>query len=299
MTDTAKTILAATDFSKPAERACDFARDLARRFQAQLHLLHVNVILEDPHLEEDHRHRLEELVATGDDARRRDLENGSGNQSGIDVTPHIARGLAPAEVIVETASTLGCELVVMGTHGRRGLPHLLLGSVAERVVRTSKVPVLTVRGDADIELVGAPRILVPHDFSDASTAAVRYAAAWAEALGAEITLLHVVEPVVYPEFYSVDVLSDDLMERLVERSERALAAAAEELLGKARARGEVEVGRAANTIVDIADPERFDLVIMATRGLSGLEQALLGSVAESVLRRCRVPMLAVPHQESS
>jgi len=274
MTDMPKTILAATDFSKPAERAGDFARDLSRRFQAQLHLLHVVVILEDPHLEEDHLHRLEELVASGDDARRRDLESGSEQPPGLEITPHMVRGLAPAEVIVETASNLGCELIVMGTHGRRGLPHLLLGSVAERVVRTSTVPVLTVRGDADIKLEGASRILVPHDFSEASAAAVRRAAAWADALGAEITLLHVVEPVVYPEFYSVDV------------------AAAEDLLGKARA--EVEVGRAANTIVDFADPDRFDLVIMATRGLSALEHALLGSVAESVLRRCRVPMLAVP-----
>ena len=62
MTDMPQTILTATDFSKPAERACDFARDLSRRFQAQLHLLHVVVIFEDPHLEEDHLHRLEELV---------------------------------------------------------------------------------------------------------------------------------------------------------------------------------------------------------------------------------------------
>jgi nucleotide-binding universal stress UspA family protein len=292
MTDMPQTILAATDFSKPAERACDLARDLSRRFQAQLHLVHVTVILEDPHLEEGHMHRLEELVASGDDARRRDLENGSEHQPGLDVTPHMVRGLAPAEVIVETASNLGCELIVMGTHGRRGLPHLLLGSVAERVVRTSTVPVLTVRGDADIKLEGTPRILVPHDFSEASGDAVRRAAAWADALGAQITLLHVVEPVVYPEFYSVDVLSDDLMERLVERSERALGAAAEDLLGKVRTK--VEVGRAANTIVDFADPDDFDLVIMATRGLSALEHALLGSVAESVLRRCRVPMLAVP-----
>jgi nucleotide-binding universal stress UspA family protein len=184
----------------------------------------------------------------------------------------------------------------MGTHGRRGLSHLLLGSVAERVVRTSTVPVLTVRLSADIELPEVPQILVPHDFSEASAAAVQRAAVWADALGAEITLLHVVEPVVYPEFYSVDVLSDDLMERLVERSERALRAAADDVLGGVRARVEVEVGRAADTIVDHADPERFDAVVMATRGLSGLEQVLLGSVAESVLRRCKVPLLAVPNR---
>ena len=296
MTDLPATILAATDFSETAERAGDFARELSQRFQAQLHLLHVTVILDDPHIEEEHRHRLEELVASGDDARRRDLEGESEGLSGLAVTPHMVRGLAPAEVIVETASTLGCELIVMGTHGRRGLSHLLLGSVAERVVRTSKVPVFTVRASADIELPDVPQILVPHDFSEASAAAVRHAAAWAGALAAEITLLHVVEPVVYPEFYSVDVLSDDLMERLVERSERALRAAADDLLGDVNARIEVEVGRAADTIVDHAEPKRFDAVVMATRGLSGLEQILLGSVAESVLRRCKVPLLAVPNR---
>lgn len=294
MTGLPGTILAATDFSETAERASNFARELSKRFKAQLHLLHVIVILDDPHIEENLRHRLEELVASGDEARRNHLENGADNQPGLEVTPHMVRGLAPAEVIVETASNLGCELIVMGTHGRRGLSHLLLGSVAERVVRTSKVPVLTVRANADIELPETPKILVPHDFSEASANAVEQAAAWADAFGAEITLLHVVEPVVYPEFYSVDILSDDLMERLVERSERALGKAAEDLLGNAKARVQVEVGRAANTIVDNADPERYDAVVMATRGLSGLEQVLLGSVAESVLRRCEIPLLAVP-----
>jgi nucleotide-binding universal stress UspA family protein len=294
MTGLPGSILSATDFSETAERASDFARELSRKFRAQLHLLHVIVILDDPHIEENLRHRLEELVASGDEARRNHLENDADDRPGLDVTPHMVRGLAPAEVIVETASNLGCELIVMGTHGRRGLSHLLLGSVAERVVRTSKVPVLTVRANADIDLPETPKILVPHDFSEASTAAVERAAAWANALGAEITLLHVVEPVVYPEFYSVDVLSDDLMERLVERSERALGRAAKDLLGETKARVQVEVGRAANTIVDHADPERYDAVVMATRGLSGLEQVLLGSVAESVLRRCEIPLLAVP-----
>jgi nucleotide-binding universal stress UspA family protein len=289
-----KTVLCATDFSETAERAAKLASDLAERFGAQFHLLHVNVILEDPHLEEAHRRRLEELVATGDAARRRDLENGPEHQPGLEVIPHMVRGLAPAEAIVETASNLSTELIAMGTHGRRGLSKLLLGSVAERVVRTSPVPVLTVRADADIELEGAARFLVPHDFSDTSANAVRTAAAWAAALGGEITLLHAVEPVVYPEFYSVDVLSDDLMTRLVERSEKALRSAEEDLLGGVDATVKVEVGRASDTIVHQATAEDYDFVVMATRGLSGLEQVLLGSVAESVLRRCEIPLLAVP-----
>jgi nucleotide-binding universal stress UspA family protein len=289
-----RSILAATDFSETADQAGALARDLARRFSAGLHLLHVIVPLEDSHIEERNRLRLEELVATGDENRLQVLKNEAGGHDGVEITPHMVRGIAPAEVIVESASDFGCQLIIMGTHGRRGISHLLLGSVAERVVRTSAVPVLTVRIDATINPRGITNILVPHDFSSASSDAVREAAAWARALDAEITLLHVVEPVVYPEFYSVDVLSKDLTRQLITRSEKALRAAAGELLDGLPYAVEVKVGRAADTIVDVADPDRFDLVMMATRGLSGLEHVLLGSVAESVLRRCRVPMLTVP-----
>jgi nucleotide-binding universal stress UspA family protein len=289
-----KSILAATDFSETADQAGALARDLARRFSAAFHLLHVIVLLDDPHIEERNRLRLEELVATGDETRLQALENEVMDRGGVEITPHMVRGIAPAEVIVESASDLGCELIVMGTHGRRGLSHLLLGSVAERVVRTSAMPVLTVRIDAAINPEGITKILVPHDFSSASTVAVRHAAAWAQALDAEIMLLHVVEPVVYPEFYSVDVFSDDITKQLISRSEKALRGVADELLGGLRHAVEVKVGRAADIIVNVAEPDRFDMVVMATRGLSGLEHVLLGSVAESVLRRSRVPMLTIP-----
>lgn len=293
MSTTPQSILAATDFSETAARATAVARDLGRRFSAHLHLLHAALLLDDPHLEHERRSQIEELLTASDDSRRQALEESYEDEHGVDVTPHIVRGIAPGEVIVETAGTLGCDLIVMGTNGRRGLSHLFLGSVAERVVRTSPAPVLTVRADAEINPNGFSKILVPHDFSDASVSALEAAAAWGDALGAELTLFHVVEPVVYPEFYSVDSLSEDLMERVVERSEEALLNVANglpEFTGSTR----VEVGRAAETIVDFADPESYDLVVMATRGLSGIEHALLGSVAESVLRRSRVPLLAIP-----
>jgi nucleotide-binding universal stress UspA family protein len=290
-----RNILAATDFSETAERAAALAGILALRFSADLHLLHVVVLDEYSNLDEGGRDQLEQLQATSEERRRELLEKSSGNHD-VSVTPILVRGIDPDEVIVETASDLGCDLIVMGTHGRRGLSHLFLGSVAERVVRTSPAPVLTLRADAVVEPDGVTRILVPYDFSGASAEALRQAAVWADALNAEITLLHVVEPVVYPEFYSVDILPDNLMMRLTTRSEEALDKAAAEHLDGRGCTTLVEVGRAADTIVNLADPERFDLVVMATRGLSGLEHVLLGSVAESVLRRCRVPMLTVPSQ---
>jgi nucleotide-binding universal stress UspA family protein len=285
-------ILAATDYSETAERAVALAGILALRFLADLHLLHVAVLVEGSNLDEG---SLDPLQAISEETRRKLLEKSSGNHD-VSVTPLLVRGIDPDEVIVETASNLGCDLIVLGTHGRRGLSHLFLGSVAERVVRTSSAPVLTLRADAMVELDGVTRILVPYDFSDASADAIRHAAAWADALDGEITMLHVVEPVVYPEFYSVDILPDNLMMRLTTRSEEALGEAVAEHLDGRVSSTLVEVGRAADTIVNLADPERFDLVVMATRGLSGLEHVLLGSVAESVLRRCRVPMLTVPSQ---
>ncbi len=288
-------ILAATDFSETADRAADLARDLAHTFGAHLHLVHAAILLEDHHLESHRKSQLDELMRSGDEARRRELEESYESEHGIDITPHLIRGIAPGEVIVETAGSLDCDLIVMGTHGRKGLSYLILGSVAGRVVRTSRRPVLTVRADASIDPKGLRSILVPHDFSEASAAALRHAAAWARALDATITLLHVVEPVVYPEFYAVDVMSDRTMERMADRSLAALDTAAAELDGL-EVKTLVDRGRAAERIVDNADPERFDLVVMATRGLSGLEHVVLGSVAESVLRRCTVPMLSIPHR---
>jgi universal stress protein A len=104
----------------------------------------------------------------------------------------------------------------------------------------------------------------------------------------------VVEPVVYPEFYSVDLLPDDTMSQVTERANQELDSAADQLLGGIETTAEIQIGRAAETIVGRAKPGDFDLVIMGKRGLSALEHLIMGSVAESVLRRCKIPMVAVP-----
>jgi nucleotide-binding universal stress UspA family protein len=292
MSTTPQRILVATDFSPTGESAQSVALSLARGLGAELHVLHVRVLLDDPHLEEEHQLELQRLLSATDGQTRDDLEAPT-EDSGVTVHPHLVRGLSAAEAISETCSDLGCDLIVMGTHGRRGISHLLLGSVAEKVVRTSPVPVLTVRPDATLPADGIKRILVPHDFSQHSEHAVRFAADWARRLDSTITLLHAVEPVVYPEFYAVDLLPDEMVSRLRERSEEALQKVAEELLSGLTARVEVKVGRAGDTIAAAATPDAHDMVIMGTRGLSAIEHLLLGSVAEIVLRRCALPLLAV------
>lgn len=293
MAGTPRKILVATDFSTTADRAERLAFELAGRLGAELHLLHVRVILEDPHMAEEHQLEIERLRSFTDSATEEALAQAGTAGPGLEVKTHLVRGISAFEAIGEVAAEIDCDLVVMGTHGRRGIKHLLLGSVAENVVRSARVPVLTVRPEARLPEAGPTRILVPYDFSDPSAAAVRIAAAWADAFDAELTLVHVVEPVAYPEFYTINVVSDDVLAKLRDRATEALDRATRELLGGRPVVTQVLVGRAGDTIVAEAESGAFDLVVMGTRGLSALEHLVLGSVAEAVLRRCPVPLLTV------
>jgi nucleotide-binding universal stress UspA family protein len=149
MAATPRRILCATDFSPTGERAQRTAVALAGRLDAELHLVHVQVTIDDPHLATEHREEIQRLLAAADHEKLTALEStpaGRDNRTRCHVVP----GLHAAEAIIGTCAELACDLIVMGTHGRRGLSHLLLGSVAERVVRTAPVPVLTVRPDGPV-----------------------------------------------------------------------------------------------------------------------------------------------------
>ncbi len=293
MKGTPQRILVPTDFSDASDRALEVAQQLARLFAAEIHLLHVRILLEDPHVVEEGRREMERLMARADQKTREALGRQQPSVGGVTIHPQLVRGLSAPESIVQSCEDLGCDLVVLGTHGRRGLKHFFLGSVAERVVRTAPVPVLTVRPDAVVRELDGARILVPHDFSDRGRTAIDTAAVWARALHAGVTLLHVVEPIVYPEFYAVDILPEDMLDTITARARENL-----EQLGRERLEGipvsaETVVGKASEAIVGAADPEKCDLVIMPTRGLSPLEHLLLGSVAEYVVRHAAVPVLTL------
>ncbi|HYA23986.1 MAG TPA: universal stress protein [Terriglobales bacterium] len=136
-------ILVATDFSSQAEEALQWALRLREAFGARLIFLHVIDIFS-----------LAELScrAVGGDPLLPMLREEAKNnmqrwQARVPDAKTVIREGSPRPVIVEAAVELDCQMIVMGTHGRSGLAHLLLGSVAEYVVRNSKVPVLTVRPD--------------------------------------------------------------------------------------------------------------------------------------------------------
>jgi nucleotide-binding universal stress UspA family protein len=140
-------ILVPLDFSAPSDAALEYARTVATRFGASLHLLHA---ADDPYralysaeVYVPEVEGLRDEILTDATCRLKDrLQSSDIRELGATVEAVIG---TPASSIVEYAEGHDIDLIVMGTHGRGGVSHLLMGSVAERVVRTAPCPVLTVR----------------------------------------------------------------------------------------------------------------------------------------------------------
>ena len=135
------TLVVTTDFSANSAVAVRPALSIAERFGARIVLIHV---LEAPST--DPAHPAKESLRGLAEMAREQLEEFGGREIGgrVPWTPEVATGPAP-QAITDAARRHGADLIVVATHGRTGVLHLLLGSVAERVVRTATCPVLTVR----------------------------------------------------------------------------------------------------------------------------------------------------------
>jgi len=293
-------ILWPTDFSTCAQLALVHAIRWARRFGAEVHALHVIAAdAEDPHDPAHYAGDAESLEAhlreRAGEALREVLDaHGTG-----DLTTAVAveTGDAPAPAIRRYVGDRGIDLVVMGTHGRRGFRSLLIGSVAEEVMRETPCPVLAVRQSDPPDVPGAlRRILVPLDFSPQAAGAIRTAKALARIDGGTVHLLHIVETAILPDFYYA--ASESLF--LAEPEIRAEAARRLERLdretdGDPPVEVEIEVigGHAASDIGRRATEWEADLVVLPTRGHEGVERLLLGSVADKVLRTTPVPVLVL------
>ena len=292
-------ILYPTDFFPCAAQALDHAVYLARRYRAELHALHAVVLhADDPHnpaayvpdLEQAQR-RVEELAKSSLEDAFRDR-----GDAGLRVVKARRRGFSAADVILEYADEREIDLVVMGTHGRRGLGHLFLGSVAEEVVRLATCPVLTIRERRrPLEAEAVERILVPVDFSSHSSGALRYAREIATTYGAKLDLVHVVEQVLHPEFYETAGVAPGAAGPELERRARAEMARLVEEGSDPDVAFEAHVvdGRAARDLVEFARERESDLIVIATHGLTGIRHLLLGSVAEKVVRSAPCPVLTV------
>ena len=276
-----KSVLAATDFSDSGKEAVATAIALAERSAGKLAV--ISVAERPPMLpplplrrySEDPDELWSRETRRSMTALRKRLRRKHEGTRGF------VRVGTPWREIVELASELRVDSIVVGSRGLTGIERLLLGSTAENVVRHAPCPVLVVR---DGPLKRIRRVLLPVDWDEGSKAAVRYAVARADD-DLEIQAIHAIAFPRLIEAESADALSDDApssrkLRRFLDR------------LGAKDIPSKVVLGQPAEAILDAA--EDVDLVIIATRGRKGAARALLGSVAEKIVRRASGPVLVVP-----
>ncbi|WP_455429081.1 universal stress protein [Haloarcula regularis] len=199
------TIIVPTDGSDQAHRALATAAELARQHDATVHVL---TVVDSRFLGKATEIDDAEATASADLAEF----TAAVDTEGLSVTTGVRHGI-PDEEIRTYATDHDADLVVMGTHGRTGVRRYVLGSVAEKVVRLSDVPVLTVHGTDGGADVSFENILVPTDGSEGARAAARPAAAVAKPTDATVHALSVVDV----RSMGVDVRSDLILDELPAR----------------------------------------------------------------------------------
>ena len=139
-------ILVPIDFSEYTDEILEYATEIAKKFGSSLHLIHVIPTMDyfTPYESFIAVENVEAAQKTIEAEVRKQLEETARRIGGVDVTGAVRTGAAFVEV-TEYAESEGIDLIVMGTHGRGGIEHLLLGSVAGRVIRRAPCPVLTIR----------------------------------------------------------------------------------------------------------------------------------------------------------
>lgn len=147
---TIKKILYATDFSESADDAADYALTLAKLAGASVHVLHVIGELMDNRKSQIQPEAFAMLEKNVEVQTVKEMEDFCQSRFGAQIpyTSEVVIG-TPFQQIIEKAKAFGADLIVMGTHGRTGIEHVIVGSTAERVVRRSKIPVLTVQQQAN------------------------------------------------------------------------------------------------------------------------------------------------------
>jgi nucleotide-binding universal stress UspA family protein len=271
-------ILVATDFSENADHAVRAAGRFARAYGARVLLMHAydpfGPAMDYPALvwtgADLWTQLRDETVKLIGQTRQRFLED-------VAVVEELAVAHAsPAAAICETARERGVDVVMVGTHGRTGVTRLVLGSVAERVVRHAPCRVLTVRPQAAPDVFPS-HILVTTDFSPASEAALQDAAMLTDRFNARITLAHVFgTPTALARQAALRDVETELRDRLTQMYQRHFRQAVSIAL--------LSGGSPADAIAELARERSCDLIVMATHGRTGLARLIIGSVAEKTLR---------------
>jgi len=221
---------------------------------------------------------------------------------GITIEAVVREGNTAGEIL-EQATSMKADLLVIGTHGRSGFERLLLGSVAEKVLRKASCPVLTVPAQSPDAVPAGPvlyrRILCPVDFSDASLNALKYATSMAQEADGQLTVLHVVadEFENAADMASMGFDASTSISSFLKQREEALRRRLQELVATAPDFGSVESlmthGKPWREVLRIAADRQSDLVVMGVQGRGAADLLFFGSTAQHVVRGASCPVLTL------
>lgn len=280
-------ILVATDFSPSATHALMHAAAIAARTGAELHVLHVQVLSPGMHgtVAIPNVGEVERVVG---EMSRRDLDEAVASIS-LPIVREVVADIKAAPAILHYSKAHGIDLVLMGTHARRGVSRMFLGSVVAEVLRESSVSVMAIGPEHAVSANGYRRVLATVDFSDSATTALQQAAAIAKRHAGELFVVHVIEARVATPY--------DVWVEPPEASRQQAIAALDTLLAQAKLvqapqRTAMLIGAADEQIATYAREHEVDLIVMGSVGLSGLGRLLLGSTTERVLRKASCAVLA-------
>jgi len=292
-------ILCPIDFSEFSVIAYDYAQSLAWHYRATLLLEHVTESLTpmypyyafpDAYIE------ISQQLRTHAEQQLQDFAKTHARR-GIQPECSVHEG-AVANVILDLAEAQAVSLIVMGTHGLRGIQRVMLGSVTDKILRKAHCPVLAVRKPVhdQVTQAGLPDVIRPErmlcctDFSDQSERALEYAVSLATEYGAELTLLHVLEGVAG---------SADIQNEIAKAMESLEKRISPETRGKCKTKTVVRIGKPYQQIIELALESRTDLVIMGVRGRNALDIAVFGSTTYRVVQLGPCPVLVVHTQAAA
>ena len=299
---TIENLLIPTDFSACADHALTHAIELADRFDANLHILHVvNELDPDWYGITDAQERAVKLRAQIREEAEERLHKLAPDDE-LETTISLQLSFDVADSINEYVEERAIDLVVMGTHGRKGMDRLMLGNVADKLIRHAPCPVMTVREEvpweSETENVVFEDILAPIDFSDHSRDALTVSKHVAHQYQARLHLMFVAEKRTVPTFSDTGIPGVGVVEmdpEIVSQAEEALKQLNDSVPGpQVESFYHVREGSVSEDVIDYAESHGSDLIVMATRGLTGVKRFLLGSNTERIVRTAPCPVLTIP-----
>ena len=280
------TILVPVDGSDGAKRAAEFGAELASHYDARLDIVHVlegqsGLLGDAQEAETQGRKILNEVTELTTESTAIDTELIEGESE---------------EAISNYADEHDADLIVMGRHGRSGLKEHLVGTTTERVLRQTKVPVLTVSGTTTgrDDTTEVSELLVPTDGSENAERAAPYGVDIATHVGATLHLLNVVDVQAEAGAFSAGGVTEDFIDELKKEGREAVDRLAQRIDdGDTAVQSSVVRGVSHEAIEEYAAENDIDLIVMASEGESNIAGQSLGSVTDRVLRTVDIPVLVV------